>query len=106
MNILCGDDVGEGGMGQMRRCMGCVNEICCGEGGVGEGDANIDVEDGEEDGAVDLVDGCREDVNGEDVMRLVPMLEDEEDEGVVNLLVINKSDGSILARRYRCVLLP
>ena len=39
---------------------------------------------------------------GEDVLGSVPMLEDEEDEGVVDLLVINANGGSMLAPCSEC----
>ena len=55
-----------------------------------------DVEDEEEDGAVDLLDDCEDDDYGEDVLVLVSMLEDEEDEGMIDLLIVNKNGRSIL----------
>ena len=52
----------------MRWYMECINDICDGEGGTDEGVAKVDVEDGEKDGAVDLLDDCEEDDDGEDVL--------------------------------------
>ena len=51
------------------------------------------MEDGEEDRSVDLLDDCGEDDDGEGALRLVLIFEDEEDEGVVDLLVVNESVG-------------
>ena len=55
------------------------------------------MEDGEEDRVLDLLNDRGEDGGRKYMLRLVPILEDEEDERVVNLLVVNESGGSILA---------
>ena len=78
------------------------NDIRCGEGGDSEGGVEIDMEsgvgegNGKSDGSGFVGEGR------EDVMQLVLMLEDEEDEGVVDLFVVDKSGGSILKPCGRC----
>ena len=68
----------------------------------GEGDAEIDMEGvingGDRISYGDVVAEGRED----DTLRLVPMLEDEEDERVVDLLIFDESRGSILKPCVGC----
>ena len=69
------------------------------EGGIDGGDGGRFLEEGgEEDGAVDMLDEYNCCVGGEeDVAELVPVLEDEEDKNMVDLLVVDdETGGSIL----------
>ena len=96
MHVFCGDAVDDRILGKMCQCLECVNEKSE-DDTENRVDGVDDMEDRGKEGTVEFLDDCGDDDDGDNVLQLVPILEDEEDEGVLDLLIVEENGGSILA---------